>query len=59
MSPFYARATGNVAMFAMFPNGYPDYSMAQYEYGVRPVINLRSDVTLSGSGTTSSPYLVS
>ena len=26
--------------------------------GVRPVINLRADVTLSGSGTTSDPYVV-
>ena len=29
------------------------------EGGVRPVINLRADVTLTGSGTTSDPYLVS
>ena len=30
-----------------------------YAFGVRPVINLRADVTLTGSGTTSDPYLVS
>ena len=27
--------------------------------GVRPVINLRADVTLTGSGTISDPYVVS
>ena len=27
-------------------------------YGVRPVINLRSDVTLLGSGTSDDPYTV-
>ncbi|MBE6155060.1 MAG: hypothetical protein E7163_05805 [Firmicutes bacterium] len=32
---------------------------AAASYGVRPVINLRADVKLSGSGTTSSPYTVS
>ena len=26
--------------------------------GVRPVINLASDVTLSGTGTASDPYIV-
>ena len=29
-----------------------------YEKGVRPVINLRADVELTGSGTTSNPYVV-
>ena len=27
-------------------------------YGIRPVINLRADVTLSGTGTSSDPYMV-
>ena len=27
--------------------------------GIRPVINLRADITLTGSGTTTKPYIVS
>ena len=41
------------------------YSSASYRgdrvyisYGIRPVINLRSDVQLTGSGTTTDPYIV-
>ena len=29
-----------------------------FSYGVRPVINLRADVSLSGSGTSTDPYIV-
>ena len=29
------------------------------EYGVRPVINLRSDTTFTGDGTATNPYVVS
>ncbi len=36
-----------------------NYSVAMSSYGFRPVINLKSTVTLSGSGTTTSPYTVS
>ena len=28
-------------------------------YGLRPVINIRSDVTISGDGTMESPYTIS
>ena len=30
-----------------------------YNYGFRPVINIRSDVTITGSGTMTNPYVVS
>ena len=32
------------------------YSTVDYTYGVRPVINLRADVQLVGSGTTTDPF---
>ena len=30
----------------------------RYEYALRPVINIRSDVTITGSGTMSDPYII-
>ena len=38
--------------------GSLDDSRLDSGYGVRPVINLRSDVSLTGSGTTSDPFKV-
>ena len=35
-----------------------DNSRLDYGYGVRPVINLRADVKLSGSGTSTDPFKV-
>ena len=58
MSPFYFD--GSTAwVFHVLPGGaLNDYDWANGMYGVRPVINLRSDVTLTGSGTASDPYKV-
>ena len=57
--------------WTMSPAGYPnvfvglvynigsiDSDGANFSNGVRPVINLRSDVQLTGSGTTSDPFKV-
>ncbi len=41
---------------------FGDVSYAEnisYSYGVRPVINLRADIKLSGSGTATDPYTIS
>ena len=53
MSPYY------------YPDAYVFYidSSLNWEYvsgswGVRPVINLKADVTLTGSGTSTDPYIV-
>ena len=42
-------------------NGYLNYpgTEAYTAYGVRPVINLKSDIAIMGSGTTSDPFKVS
>ena len=57
MSP--ARFNGSYAYVFVVdshdPLGYNDVTST---YGVRPVINLRADVQLTGSGTTSDPFKV-
>ena len=35
-----------------------DDEATNYNYGLRPVINIRSDVTITGSGTMSDPYII-
>jgi len=44
--------------FDVKTEGYLGASGVGYEHGVRPVINLRSDVELTGTGTMSDPYVV-
>ncbi|MCM1053556.1 MAG: hypothetical protein NC483_06250 [Ruminococcus sp.] len=55
MSPNYAV---NAAVFAVFPGGYIFNVWVQHALGIRPVINLRSDVKLTGHGTITNPYKV-
>ena len=44
--------------FAVNPSGrLGDYQVFG-DYGVRPVINIRSDVQLSGTGTADDPYKI-
>lgn len=33
-------------------------SKLDYGSGIRPVINLKADITLTGSGTATDPYVV-
>ena len=59
MSPYYF--SGSYAfVFCVFSSGNLDArnNVTWTEPGVRPVINLRSDTPLSGSGTTSDPFVV-
>ena len=46
---FYVSSTGNLYTFDV------DWT----DYGVRPVLNLSADITLTGEGTQSNPYVVS
>ena len=56
LSPFdYPSAN----VFVVWSNGGLDNYRVGYMYGMRPVINLKADVTLTGKGTTSDPYVVS
>ncbi len=59
MSPYYFS---NVALvFFVNSNGNlgSDGYYVHSEWGVRPVINLAADVTITGSGTMQDPYVVS
>ena len=60
MSPYYYNALSSSAfVYSVFSHGglYNIHSV-DTEYGVRPAINLASNVTLTGSGTMSDPYVV-
>ena len=57
MSPSFYSSYGY--MFVVdFDGLLNNLRYVNYSFGVRPVINLRSDVTLTGSGTTTDPYVV-
>ncbi len=58
MSPRYFWY-GTAYMFGMSTYGGLDNHNVSFPYGVRPVINLKADVSFTGNGTTSSPYEVS
>ena len=48
-----------VNIFDIDSGGWLRGNHASYMYGVRPVINLDASVTITGSGTTSDPYVLS
>ena len=50
--------TGNAYTFTVGLNGALLAPYVASTHGVRPVINIRSDVSLTGSGTTSDPFKV-
>ena len=57
MSPrFFDGAFAGV--FNVDSSGSLDYDGVDCAWGVRPVINIRSDVVLSGSGTSIDPFIV-
>ncbi len=58
MSP-YSFSNSYARVFFVTPSGNLDYLVGGSvinTFGVRPVINLRSDIPLTGSGTTSDPF---
>ena len=58
MSPY--EYDGWASVFIVYSYGNLDSSRrVNSTYGVRPVINLSADVTLTGSGTATDPYVVS
>ncbi|MCM1053772.1 MAG: hypothetical protein NC483_07365, partial [Ruminococcus sp.] len=59
MSPSYYYDTSYKAVVLFIGGtGIIGNNIVSNEYGVRPVINLRSDVTFTGDGTKSNPYKV-
>ena len=60
MSPYYFYSAGYVYVFCVGSSGNLGYSVVYYTWGVRPVINIDSDVTISsGDGTSSNPFIIS
>ena len=57
-NPFGAAYWG-AHLFLIYPTGHLDDANANNAYTLRPVINVRSDVTVSGDGTMQNPYTFS
>ncbi|MCM1052534.1 MAG: hypothetical protein NC483_00965 [Ruminococcus sp.] len=59
MTPdYYNKGTNKSSIFRVFFDGHLDSDGLNITHGIRPVINLRSDITLTGDGTQSNPYKI-
>jgi len=56
LSPYYFSGS-HASMFGVYTASLTGWSM-DLAIGVRPVINLKVDITLTGKGTASDPYVV-
>ena len=56
-SPFDQPEWGT-DVFSIRDNGRFDDNVVNNIYGIRPVINIRSDVTITGNGTMTNPYTI-
>ncbi len=59
MSPYYTYSSGDAFVFAVYSAGQLDNFGVDRTLGVRPVICLTTNNTITGSGTISDPYVVS
>jgi len=57
LSPYY-YSSGYARVFGVNSDGYLVAPNVDPTYGVRPVINLKSNVVITGKGTASDPYVV-
>ena len=55
----FGGATYTADVFKVLNTGYIDDDVITRAFGLRPVINIREDVTISGNGTMSNPYKIS
>ena len=59
MSPYYFNSSDDIAsVFYVSGNGLRWTGVLYLPSGVRPVINLKADTLISGSGTTTDPFTV-
>ena len=58
MSPYYFYENNSAEVFLVLSSGNVGNGYVGFSYGIRPVINLRSDVNLTGTGTSTDPYVV-
>ena len=60
MSPYYVNSNGFAYVFSVWSDGrLVHWNVNSTAPGVRPVINLSADVKVTGSGTSSDPFVVS
>ena len=57
-SSFNPSSTSSPDIFIADVHGSPSVANVKEVLGVRPVINLRGDIELTGSGTSTDPYVV-
>ena len=58
MTPKYYGLSGGASSFNVSAEGYYQMAYLNESWGVRPVISLKSGVTLTGSGTQNDPWVV-
>ena len=58
MSPSYFGGSYARVFFVNSSGHLDDYNVSNTAPGVRPVINLKSTIAITGSGTTSDPFKV-
>ena len=58
MSPSGAYSSGNARVFCVYSSGHFSDHFVYSTMGVRPVISLSTNNTITGSGTISDPYVV-
>ena len=59
MSPYYWYGSSAACVFVADTNGLLNWGSVNDTYGLRPVINLKSDTIFSsGNGTLNNPYIV-
>ena len=59
MSPYNCNVNNEALMFTVGQHGFLYWNYVHTsQIGVRPVINLRADIQLTGNGTTESPYTI-
>ncbi len=57
MSPYYFSGSYAIVFYVNSTGHLVNYRVDN-TYGVRPVLNLKADVQLTGSGTADDPFLV-
>jgi len=58
ITPYSLNSEGNAFVFQVASSGQLGGNRLDSARGLRPVINLRSDIELTGTGTMSDPYVV-
>ena len=58
MSPYSYGSSYGAGVFIVWSDGYLNYGRVDFAYGVRPVINLKSAITITGEGSVDKPFKI-